>query len=57
MIGYPDLEFWNNPPTYDFDAYGIPFFMMLDSVRIDPLDFLVLLKNWVAKKNVLLRDF
>ena len=38
-------------------ADGIKFCMMLESVRIYPLDLLVLLKLWDPKKNGLLHDF
>ena len=41
LIGYPGLELRNNDPTSASAANDITFSMMLESVRIYPLDLLV----------------
>ena len=48
---FPWFGVVKNPPTSASDADDITIFMMLESVRIYPLDFLVLLKFWYPKKK------
>ena len=42
---------WKNDPTYASNSNDITFFMILESGRISPLDFLVLLKFCIRKKK------